>query len=55
MEKKSVEKEMLYKLYIEEEMSMSEIAKELNISKATVQRKLKNFEIPIRNISEANN
>lgn len=54
MEKKSVEKEVFYKLYIEEQMSMSEIATELNISKATVQRKLKRFEIPIRDISEAN-
>ena len=52
MEKKSVEKEVFYKLYIEEQMSMSEIATELNISKATVQRKLKRFGIPIRDISE---
>ena len=47
MKKKEISREILYRLYIEEQLSTSEIGKQLNISKTTVNKKLKQYNIQL--------
>ena len=47
LEYKHVPKEVLYQLYIEENKTLSDVAEELNLSIATVQKKLVKYNIPI--------
>ena len=53
MKKKEISREILYRLYIEEQLSTSEIGKQLNISKTTVNKKLKQYNIPLRSKKES--
>lgn len=46
-------KQLLEELYITQGLSTKEIANKLNIGKTTVNRKLRKYEIPIRDRSSA--
>jgi hypothetical protein len=50
---KDLTKERLYKMYIENKMSLMGIELELNISSTTIARRLKRFGIPIRGLKDS--
>lgn len=53
MKKKEIPKEVLYELYIEKQLSTAEIGRQLGMNKTTVNRKLKMYNIPLREKQQA--
>lgn len=53
LKKVEIDKDILYDLYINKNMSTAEIASELNVSKNTINRHLKKNNIPIKDRKEA--
>jgi hypothetical protein len=53
MRKVLIDKDVLYRLYIEESKSTSEIGKMLNVDHKTIWRYLQKYNVPIRTLSEA--